>query len=201
MMTEKEVKSFYPANRQQWRAWLEENHDKEKSVWLIFYKNKSNTPTITWSDAVDEALCFGWIDSIAKPLDEEKFKRFFSKRKVNSVWSAINKEKVRKLAEDNLLTKKGLESIEIAKKNGSWTILDHIEALIIPDDLEEEFKKMSNAKTNFINLSKSVKKSILQWLVQAKRPETRQKRIIEIVELADQNKKLKAVHWTKKIDD
>ncbi|GLU54737.1 YdeI/OmpD-associated family protein [Dyadobacter frigoris] len=197
-MTEKEVKTFYPATRQQWRTWLEENQDKEKSVWLIFYKNKSNTPTITWSDAVDEALCFGWIDSIAKPVDEEKFMRFFSRRKANSVWSGINKEKVRRLVEEGLMTKKGFESIEIAKGNGSWTILDDTEGLIIPEDLEEEFQKMLNAKSYFLSLSKSVKKSILEWLVRAKRPETRQKRIVEIAELADQNLKPKAIQWTKK---
>lgn len=200
-MTDKEVKTFYPATRQEWRMWLEENHDQEKSVWVIFYKNKSNTPTIRWSDAVDEALCFGWIDSIAKPLDKEKFMRFFSRRKVNSVWSGINKEKVRKLVEDGSMTQKGLESIEIAKENGSWTILDDIEALIIPVDLEEEFQKYQHAKSYFLSLSKSVKKSILQWLVQAKRPETRQKRIVEITELADQNQNPKAIQWKKTAND
>lgn len=157
-MTEKELNTFCPANRQQWRTWLEENHDKEKSVWLIFYKNKSNTPTITWSEAVDEALCFGWIDSIAKPVDEEKFMRFFSRRKGNSVWSGINKEKVRRLIEEGLMTKRGLESIEIAKGNGSWTLLDDIEALLIPADLEVEFQKRLNAKSYFLSLSKSDKK-------------------------------------------
>ncbi|MCF0054269.1 YdeI family protein [Dyadobacter sp. CY356] len=197
-MIEKELKTFYPANRQQWRAWLEENHNNEKSVWLIFYKNKSNTPTITWSDAVDEALCFGWIDSIAKPLDEEKFMRFFSRRKVNSVWSGVNKEKVRRLIEDGVMTQKGLKSIETAKRNGSWISLDDVEALIVPADLEEEFQKRPNANSNFSGLSKSVKKSILQWLNQAKRSDTRQKRIVEIVELAELNLKPQAIQWTKK---
>lgn len=198
IMTEKELKIFCPANRQQWRTWLEENHDKEKSVWVIFYKNKSNTPTITWSEAVDEALCYGWIDSIVKPVDDEKFMRFFSRRKTNSIWSGINKEKVRRLIEDGLMTKKGMDSIEIAKENGSWTVLDDTEAMIIPLDLEEEFQKKLNAKTYFQSLSKSDKKGILQWLVQAKRPETRHKRIIEIVALADQSLKPKVIQWTKK---
>lgn len=197
-MTEKELNTFCPANREQWRTWLEENHDKGKSVWVIFYKNKSNTPTITWSEAVDEALCFGWIDSIAKPVDDEKFMRFFSRRKTNSVWSGINKEKVQRLIEDGSMTKKGLESIEIAKENGSWTILDDTESLIIPQDLEAEFQKRPNAKSYFLSLSKSDKKGILQWLVQAKRPETRKKRIIEIAELAEQNQKPKVVNWTKR---
>jgi len=198
IMTEKEVKTFCPASTQQWREWLQKYHNKEKSVWLIFYKNKSNNPTITWSEAVDEALCFGWIDSIAKPIDEEKFMRFFSRRKANSAWSAVNKEKVHRLIEQGLMTQAGFERIETAKENGSWTILDDVEALIIPADIEKEFQARPNAKSYFLSLSKSDKKNILQWLVLAKHPETRQKRITEIVELADQNMKPKVIKWTKK---
>ena len=123
-MTGKEVKVFCPESTQQWRAWLQENHDTENAVWVIFYKNKSQNPIISWSDAVDEALCFGWIDSIAKPIDEEKFMRFFSRRKPKSVWSRINKQKVERLISAGLMTKKGIESIEVARENGSWTILD-----------------------------------------------------------------------------
>ena len=197
-MTEKEVKTFCPASTQQWKEWLQEYHDKEKSVWLIFYKNKSNNPTITWSEAVDEALCFGWIDSIAKPIDDEKFMRFFSRRKGNSAWSAVNKEKVQRLIVQGLMTQAGFERIDTAKQNGSWTILDDVEALIIPADLEKEFQAKQNAKSYFLSLSKSDKKNILQWLVLAKRPETRQKRVTEIVELADQNMKPKVIKWTKK---
>ncbi|WP_310590401.1 hypothetical protein [Dyadobacter sp. NIV53] len=147
--TVNEVKTLCPANRQQWRTWLEENHDKEKSVWVIHHKKISNIPTITWSDAVDEALCFGWIDSTARPLDEERFMRFFSRRKTNSVWSAINKEKVRRLTDEGLMTKAGFESIKTAKQNGSWTILDDVEALVIPLDLEKELENRPNAKAFF----------------------------------------------------
>ncbi|NEJ83929.1 hypothetical protein GR268_46655, partial [Rhizobium leguminosarum] len=89
-MSEKVIESFYPSNRQQWREWLHENHDKKQSVWLIHYKMKSSMPTISWSEAVDEALCFGWIDSKAKPIDEEKYMQFFSKRKAISTWSKVN---------------------------------------------------------------------------------------------------------------
>lgn len=197
-MTEKGVKTFCPINRQQWRAWLLDHHNTEKSVWLISYKKKSNMPTITWSEAVDEALCFGWIDSTAKPLDEEKFMRFFSRRKATSVWSRINKEKVQQLIAEGLMTEAGFEVIERAKKNGSWTILDDVEALVIPADLEKELQKRPNANSFFLSLSKSDRRNILQWLVLAKRPETRQKRITEIVELADQNQKPKVIQWTKK---
>jgi uncharacterized protein YdeI (YjbR/CyaY-like superfamily) len=188
---EKDIETFYPKNRTEWRAWLEANHDKKQSIWLIYYKKKSNTPTVNYSEAVDEALCFGWIDSKAKPLDEEKFMQFFSRRKVKSVWSKINKEKVERLVKEGLMTKAGLEIIEQAKQNGSWTILDEAEALIIPKDLDDKFQKRPTPKNYFLGLSRSDKRNILQWLVLAKRPETRLKRITEIVELAEQNLKPK----------
>lgn len=188
---EKEIETFYPKSRQEWREWLQENHDKKQSVWLIYYKKKSNVPTVIYSEAVDEALCFGWIDSKAKPIDEHTFMQFFSKRKEKSVWSKVNKEKIERLTKEGLMADAGFKIIEIAKKNGSWTILDEAEALIIPTDLEEEFQKKPSAKDYFLGLSRSDKRNILQWLVLAKRQETREKRISEIVELASINQKPK----------
>jgi uncharacterized protein YdeI (YjbR/CyaY-like superfamily) len=188
---EKELETFYPKSRNEWREWLQDNHDKKQSIWLIYFKKKSNIPTVSYSDAVDEALCFGWIDSKSKPVDEEKFMQFFSKRKANSVWSKINKEKIDRLTKEGLMTKAGFEIIETAKQNGYWTILDDAEALIIPADLEEEFQRRQNAKEYFMSLSRSDKRNILQWLTLAKRQETRQKRITEIAELASQNLKPK----------
>ncbi|OAQ38934.1 hypothetical protein A5893_12920 [Pedobacter psychrophilus] len=185
------IEIFYPESRQKWREWLQDNHLKKQSVWLIYYKKKSNIPTLIYSEAVDEALCFGWIDSKSKPLDDERFMQFFSKRKKNSVWSKVNKEKILRLTNEGLMTKAGFDIIEIAKQNGSWTILDDAEALIIPKDLDEEFEERPIAKSFFLGLSRSDKRNILQWLTLAKRQETRQKRIAEIVELADQNLKPK----------
>ncbi|NBX79226.1 MAG: hypothetical protein EBQ94_02430, partial [Flavobacteriales bacterium] len=166
---EKEIETFYPKSRQEWREWLQENHDKKQSVWLIYYKKKSNVPTVIYSEAVDEALCFGWIDSKAKPIDEHTFMQFFSKRKEKSVWSKVNKEKIERLTKEGLMADAGFKIIEIAKKNGDWTILDEAEALIIPTDLEEEFQKKPSAKDYFLGLSRSDKRNILQWLVLAKR--------------------------------
>ncbi len=186
-MKEKELNTFCPANQQQWRAWLAEHHDKEMSVWLIYYKKKSAIPTLTWSEAVDEALCFGWIDSLAKPLDEERYMQFFSRRKANSVWSKINKDKIQRLTEEGLMMPAGIVSVETAQKNGSWTILDDVEALIVPADMEEEFRKRPDVKSYYLDLSKSKKRYILQWLVMAKRPETRLKRVAEVIAQADQN--------------
>ncbi len=190
-MQQNNVVSFCPANRQEWRNWLMENHSSNQSVWLISYKKKTAIPSITWSDAVDEALCFGWIDGIRKPVDEESYMQFLCKRKPNSGWSKINKAKVERLIAEGLMTKAGYQSIETAKQNGSWVIFDDVEELTIPNDLDEQFKALPGAMDYFLSLSRSVRKSMLQWLVLAKLPETRQKRIVEIAEHAAQKRKPK----------
>jgi len=190
-MQEKKIETFCPASRTEWRQWLKKNHQSKQSIWLVYYKKKSDQPTLTYNEAVDEALCFGWIDSTRKSLDEETFMQFFCKRKPTSVWSKINKGKVLRLIDEGLMTKAGLESIETAKQNGSWIILDEVEELKIPLDLEKAFKTQRGSKDYFLSLSKSVRKMLLQWLVLAKRHETRQKRISEIAEHAAQKQKPK----------
>lgn len=185
------LETFCPASQQEWREWLKENHNSKQFVWLICYKKRANIPTIFWSDAVDEALCFGWIDSTRKTIDDERFIQFFCKRKPNSNWSKINKAKVVRLIQDGLMQPAGYKSIETAKQNGSWTILDEVEELVIPPDLEKAFQNHKEAKEYFLSLSKSAKKIILYWIVSAKRPETRQNRINEIAELAAQKLKPK----------
>lgn len=190
-MTEKQIPFFYPATTQDWRDWLAQYHQSEDAVWVIFYKKKSIHPSISWSEAVDEALCFGWIDSVKKKLDEERSIQFFSKRKPTSTWSKINKDKVERLIKNGLMTPKGYECIEIAKQNGTWTILDEVEALTIPQDLEDALNAHTDAKDYFLSHSKTVKKMMLQWIVMAKRPETRQKRIAEIATFAAEKKKPK----------
>jgi len=190
-MQEKDTENFCPTSQIDWRRWLQENHQSKQSVWLICYKKESNKPTIGWSGIVDEALCFGWVDGKRKSIDNESFRQFLCKRKANSTWSKINKEKVQRLIDEGLMTQAGLDSIERAKQNGSWTILDDVEELEIPADLEEKFETQYGSKDFFLSLSKSVKKAILQWIVLAKRPETRQKRMDEIVELASQKLKPK----------
>lgn len=190
-MTKKEVEIFYPKNKKEWRVWLENNHARLDNVWVVFYKKASGIPTISWSDSVDEALCFGWIDSKKIAIDAEKSHQFFSKRKPKSTWSKINKLKVERLINEGLMTKAGLESIEIAKQNGSWNILDDIDALVIPPDLESAFGKHPSSKAFFESLSSSIKKMMLYWIISAKQAETRQKRINEIAEMAGQNQKPK----------
>jgi uncharacterized protein YdeI (YjbR/CyaY-like superfamily) len=190
-MQEKEIETFCPVSPEDWRQWLTENHSVKQSVWLVYHKKKSNNPSLSWSEAVDQALCFGWIDSTKRPIDGETFMQFFCKRKPKSVWSKINKDKVQRLIDEGLMMQAGHKSIETAKQNGSWTILDHAEDLNIPKDLEKAFKTQRGSKQYFLSLSKSVKKAILQWLALAKRPETRQNRINEIAELAAQKRKPK----------
>ena len=186
-----ELETFCPSSQQEWREWLKEYHNSKQSVWLICYKKQTNIPTISWSDAVDEALCFGWIDSTRKTIDNDKFIQFFCKRKTNSAWSKINKEKTEKLIQNELMTPAGYKSIETAKQNGSWTILDEVEELLIPADLEKAFENYKDSKEFFLSLSKSAKKIILHWIVSAKRPETRQNRVNETAELAAQKLKPK----------
>lgn len=190
-MQHQDIDTFCPSSQAEWRKWLEENHNSKQSVWVIQYKKKANVPTISWNESVDEALCFGWVDSIRKTIDEEKFMQFFCKRKAKSTWSKINKEKVVQLIAQNLMSGAGYKSIELAKQNGSWTILDEVEELTIPIDLEIAFKIKPGSADYFLTLSKSVKKAILQWLMFAKRVETRTKRVNEIAELAAQGLKPK----------
>lgn len=190
-MQKSDPETFYPASCEEWRNWLIENHDSKQSVWLLCYRKNAGIPTISWSEAVDQALCFGWIDSTRKTIDDRSFIQFFTRRKPQSTWSKVNKEKVEILIRQNLMTKAGFESIEKAKQNGSWTILDEVDALKIPEDLERAFRDHPESEAYFMGLSKSVKKMMLQWIVVAKRPETRQKRINEIAETAGQNKRPK----------
>lgn len=190
-MLNKEIETYCPQSPIDWRQWLEKNHQSKPSVWLIFYSKKSNVPSLSWSEAVDEALCFGWIDSTKKTINDVSFMQFFSKRKPKSNWSKINKQKVQQLIDGNRMAKAGYESIETAKQNGYWTILDEVEELIIPNDLEIAFKKHQGSKDYFLSLSKSIRKMIIGWVVVAKREETRQKRINEIVESAGQHLKPK----------
>ncbi|NOQ73900.1 MAG: hypothetical protein GQ574_17970 [Crocinitomix sp.] len=187
----KDVEDFCPSDKREWRKWLELNHQKKEAVWLIFYKKKSPNYNLSWSESVDEALCFGWIDSTKKTIDTEKYIQYFSKRKAKSNWSKINKDKVQTLIEQELMKEDGYKSIEIAKKNGSWTFLDEVEALIVPEDLKAEFINFKGAMEHFDSLSNSAKKILLYWIVSAKRTETRQKRIIEVAENAGENLKPK----------
>ncbi|KQS94017.1 YdeI/OmpD-associated family protein [Chryseobacterium sp. Leaf394] len=181
-MSENKPQVFYAETVSEWRKWLEKNHVSEDSVWLVFHKKGSDKKSISWSESVDVALCFGWIDSKKIKVDDTTSHQFFSKRKAKSTWSKINKQKIEKLIENNLMTPAGFKSIEIAKENGSWTSLDEVEELIVPDDLAVALNSFGGAREYFESLSKSVRKMMLYWVISAKRPETRQGRIGQIAE-------------------
>ena len=187
------IKTTAARSTKEWRRWLDKNGEKEKSVWLIIYKKESGVPSINYKQAVEEALCFGWIDSKPNKRDEQSYYQFFAKRNPKSKWSKINKEKVAQLIEEGRMTKTGLAAIEIAKQNGSWTSLDAIDNLVMPGDLQKALNKNKTALKNFNAFPISSKKIILGWIADAKREDTRIKRISETVTQAQKN--LRANHY------
>ncbi|MGL4610343.1 MAG: YdeI/OmpD-associated family protein [Trueperaceae bacterium] len=188
-----EFEKVYAKDRATFRAWLEHHHTTSPGIWLVYYKKNSGQPSISYPEAVKEALCFGWIDSKVNSLDDKRYMQVFTPRKPKSVWSALNKKYIAELQEQKRMTAAGLKCIAIAKQNGMWESLDKIEALEIPDDLANLFSKNKKAKENFATFPPSSKKNILQWIASAKRGETRQKRLEETVTLAAQG--LKANHY------
>lgn len=179
-----QIQEYYPTSLTAWKDWLAKNHDTSQAVWLVFYSKQSSKVSLTWSEAVDVALCYGWIDSKKVSKGNDEWHHFFSRRKEKSTWSKINKDKVAKLIDAGLMTTAGFRAIELAKQNGSWSLLDKVEELAMPKDLVKAFMLKPGSKAYFLSLSKSTRKAMLQWIVLAKRPETRQKRICEIAALA-----------------
>lgn len=175
-------------DRATWRSWLAQNHQSAIGVWLVYYKVKSGKPSVGYSEAVKEALCFGWIDSKVKSLDDDRYMQIFTPRKPKGVWSKLNKQYIEELFEQGLMTEAGLKKIEAAKLDGSWTLLDEIEALIVPSDLAEALKNNAIAKQNFEVFSPSTRKVILYWIDSAKRSETRQTRIEKTVQCVEQKR-------------
>jgi uncharacterized protein YdeI (YjbR/CyaY-like superfamily) len=178
---------LYFKNTQEWREWLHENHSNYSGVELIFYRVDSVFESMRWEEAVQVALCYGWIDSTVKRLDDDKRKQAFGPRKDKSVWSKLNKTYIDSLIADGLMHDSGLKKIEIAKQNGSWTSLDAVENHEIPEDLQTAFDMNKTAFDNYQKFSTSYRKSYLYWLNQAKREETRANRITEIIKLCEQN--------------
>lgn len=186
-MALKTKEELYFKNAAEWREWLHENHVKSTGVDLIFYRVSSEFESMRWEEAVQVAICYGWIDSTVRKVDEERRKQTFTPRKDKSVWSKLNKTYIEKLIEENLMHESGLAKIEKAKKNGSWTSLDAVENHEIPEDLQLAFDKDKKALANYLNFSPSYRKSYLYWLNHAKREETRNARIVEIIKLCGQN--------------
>ncbi len=178
---------LYFKNDTEWRDWLHENHDKSTGVELVFYKVSHEMESMRWEEAVKVAICYGWIDSTVRKLDDERRKQTFTPRKVKSVWSKLNKTYIEDLLTNNLMHESGLKSIEIAKLNGSWESIDAVENLDVPQDLQFAFNQNQLALENYNNFSKTYRKNYLYWLNQAKREETRKARIAQIINLCENN--------------
>lgn len=186
---------FYAQDRTVWRKWLAKNHATEKNVWLIIHHKKSKTPSVYYDEAVEEALCYGWIDSKPNKRDAESYWLFFAERKPKGVWSKLNKQRIEKLILEGQMTPAGIKKIEQAKQDGSWSVLDAIEELVMPKALVKSFSKNKKALANFEAFPPGVKKGIYQWIISAKTEATLIKRAEETVTLAAKN--VRANQWPK----
>ena len=179
-----------------WREWLDANHDRyPKGIYLIFYKLDSGQLTMRWEEAVKVALCYGWIDSTVKNLGGPKRRQFFCPRNPKSTWSKLNKSYIVDLEKQGLIHESGWKMINLAKDTGTWTAMDDVENGVIPDDLQTAFDTHPKAYENYLNFAPGYRKSYLSWLHSAKRQETRDKRIVEIIKLSAANQKMRQSSW------
>ena len=176
--------TFYASDRRAWRQWLEKNHAHRKEIWLIYYKKSSGKPRIPYDDAVEEALCFGWIDTHVKKLDAERFMQRFLPRRRGSVWAESNIKRVKKMIKLGKMTPAGLEAFAGHEKRRVPSFVE------MPNDLEKALKADKKAWDNFRNFPPSHRKHFLWWIISSKKPETRQRRIAELVKRASENRKL-----------
>ncbi|MGZ8631113.1 MAG: YdeI/OmpD-associated family protein [Actinomycetota bacterium] len=176
-------------NRAAWRRWLEGHRDRGRGVWLVIHKRGSTGGSLTYDDAVAEALCFGWIDSKANTLDDERYKLWMAPRKPKSAWSAVNKRRVDELVGSGRMTEAGLATIDAAKADGSWNALDRSDALELPDDLLSAFDRHAGSRGHWDGFPPGARKQILEWIYAAKRDETRAKRIEVTASLAAKNER------------
>ena len=184
-------KYLYIANRKDWRKWLEENHTTESEIWLVYYKKHTGKERIPYNDAVEEALCFGWIDSIIGRLDDEKYAQKFTPRKDKSNWSESNKKRVELLISQKKMTEAGLAKIRKAKETGKWDQgISFPEMHILHPEFKNELDNHPIAKENFEHYAPSYKKKIIGWISAAKKKETRFKRIREAIDILEKNQKL-----------
>lgn len=181
--------AVHPLSRAEWRAWLLEHHGRSSGVWLVSFKKGTGQPRFELDEAVEEALCVGWIDSKPNKLDDTRSLLWFAPRKPRSGWSRPNKERVARLLQAGLMQPAGLAKIEQAKADGSWTALDAVEELQIPDDLVQALRAQPPAESNFLAFPRSAKRGILEWIQNARRPETRAARIAETARLAQVNER------------
>lgn len=182
--------AIQPATRAAWRRWLERHHTRDKGVWFVYFKKSSGKQRFTYDDLVEEALCFGWIDGQARTLDAERAMLWLSPRKPKSVWSAPNKVRVARVIAAGLMHPAGQAKVDAAQANGHWTALDATDRLEVPDDLAAALAATPKARAHFDAFPASAKKGVLEWVRQAKRPETRARRIAEAARMAAANERM-----------
>ena len=182
---------LHVTSREDWRSWLQKNHDSEKEIWLVYYKKHTGQPRVLYNDAVEEALCFGWIDSIVKTIDDETYMQKFTPRKAKSNWSDSNKKRVARLINSGEMTSAGLTPIETARANGCWDkVIASTRSIEMPAELKEALCANNEAREFFTGLSQSCKRQYMGWIGSAKKPETRQKRTKESISLLCKKQKL-----------
>lgn len=185
------MKQVYVKTRQQWRQWLSRHHEENDGIWLVFYRKEVGKPTLEYDAAVEEALCFGWIDSIIKKIDAERYVRKFTPRRPNSRWSALNKKRIEKVTRQGLMMPSGLARVAEAKKSGAWDKSDRPD---IPSAPTAEFARAlaanAKAKAFFEQLAPSHRRMYSGWTAMAKRPETRDRRITAAIALLERGEKL-----------
>jgi uncharacterized protein YdeI (YjbR/CyaY-like superfamily) len=188
------AEDLYVHNGHDWREWLSRNHDKSKEVWLVYYKKQTGKPSVSYDDSVEEALCFGWVDSIIRKIDDEKYARKFTPRKIKTRWSTANKKRVEKMIREGKMTEAGLARIEEAKAYGEWHKIRvsglHGKKLVIPPYFAAALQTNKKALAYFDKLANSYKRNFILWIDSAKKEETRKKRIAEAIGLLERNRKL-----------
>ena len=186
-----ELKQVYVKTRDEWRDWLTQNHDEGAGIWLVFYKKHTGKPTLEYDAAVEEALCFGWIDSIIKKLDEERYVRKFTPRKPESRWSASNQKRIEKLITQGRMHESGMLSVQKAKESGLWEKTDRpMISFEIPEEFGSALATNEKAKVFFDQLAPTYQKQFIGWVSIAKRQETRDRRVRESIALLEQGQKL-----------
>ena len=176
---DKEV--LVPPSRSGWRRWLASNSERQEGLWVVYPKKTSRLDGPLYDDLVEEALCFGWIDSRVRRVDDGRIMQWFSPRRRGGVWSAVNKERIARLIASGEMTERGQAAIDQAKADGSWSQNDDVDALIVPPDLRTAFQAVPDAEAAYEALSNSAKKQYLWWIHSAKRPATRAGRIAETI--------------------
>ena len=195
-MSEVPLDSIHPDSATAWRTWLEQHHADGRGVWLVSDRQATGKRSMAYDEAVEIALCFGWIDSKPRALDDGRSMLWFSPRRKGSAWSRKNKERVERLVADGRMHAAGLARVAEAQADGSWSHLDAVERLEVPPDLQAAFLAQPPAATCFAAFPRSTKRAILEWIGNAKTAETRAKRVHETARLAAQN--IRANQWVKK---